>query len=269
MPIRAISFDLDDTLLRTDRTVMRADIDAIVEARARGIEIIPASGRRFNSMEPTLRAIGHEGVAVTLNGARVSRYPGDEPIYERYVDSAICIEIARLAKEHGVYVQYYVDDNFEYERECEESRLYARLSGAGGVEVGDLTSFMRKENRPSKKLLFIATDEARILEIQRVMQQHFGDALSIFRSKPIYLEVTHPEATKGAALAWYCASRGIERRDVLALGDGENDLSMLQWAGVGVAIGNAEAAIKRRVPYVTSSHMECGVGRAIREYALS
>jgi len=268
MSIRAIAFDLDDTLLRTDRTVMRADLDAIRAARKRGIEILPASGRRFNSMEQTLRAMEHEGVVVTLNGARIARCPGDTPVYERYVDPALCVEIAELAKEQGVYVQYYMGENFEYEADCEESRLYSRLSGGGGVQVGDLGAYMRVENRPSKKLLFISLDEKKIRKMQDAMIERFGSSLSIFRSKPIYLEVTHPEATKGGALAWYCASRGIASEEVLALGDGENDLSMLEWAGYGVAVGNAEEAIKARVPYVTSSHMECGVARAIWEYAL-
>lgn len=268
MPIRAISFDLDDTLLRSDRTVMRADIDAIAEARQKGIEIFPASGRRFNSMEPALRAIGHAGLAITLNGARVSRYPGDTPVYERYVAPGLCAEIAQLAKEQGLYVQTYVGDDFEYEADCEQSRLYARLSGGGGVAVGDLAGYMDSVGRPSKKMLFIDMDEEKILRMQDIMVERYGESLSIFRSKPIYLEVTHPEATKGRALAALCAERGIGPGEVLALGDGENDLSMLTWARYGVAIGNAERAIRERTGYVTSSNMECGVARAIREFAL-
>lgn len=269
MSIRVIAFDLDDTLLRSDRRVMRADIDAIAEARDRGIEIMPASGRRYNSMEPTLAAIGHEGIAITLNGARVARCPGDTPVYERYVDPETCAEIADLARELGVYVQYYVGEDFEYERDCDESRLYARLSGGGGEAVGDLAQYITRIGRPSKKLLFISPDELQIRRAQDAMVDRFGGALSIFRSKPIYLEVTHPEATKGRALAAMCAERGVAPAEVLAIGDGENDLSMLDWAGVGVAVGSAEAAIRHRARYVTSSNMECGVARAIREFALT
>ncbi len=268
MPIRLIAFDLDDTLLRDDRTVAQSDLEAIREARERGIVIAPASGRRYNSMFIALEPMRHEGPAITLNGAKVLRYPAGESVYERFVEPSVCIQVAELAREMDAYLQFYMDEDFEFEKDCAESELYSELSGGGGAAVGDLADYMRAENRPSQKLLFIIKDQQKMAKVQQAMEARFGGRLSIFRSKSFYLELTHPEATKGAALRFLCGREGILPQQVMAIGDGENDLTMIEWAGVGVAVDNASDAVKARADCVTKSNMHGGVGEAIRRYAL-
>lgn len=268
MSIKLLSFDLDDTLLRDDLTIAPSDLAAIAQAVQRGITVVPASGRRIEAMEPTLRALGHRGPVISLNGALLSDYPARTPLYERFVPLDIALEAAQAAQKLGAYLQTYVGDDYQFESECDLSALYRGFSGKGGTAVGDLPAFLRKAAQPSQKLLFVETDPEKMAALRREMDARFSDRLLVFSSKAMYLEMTHPEASKGAALRHLAGEMGLSSQEVMAIGDGENDLSMLCYAGVGVAMGNAAPHVQRTVKYVTGSNMQGGVGAAIRRYAL-
>lgn len=273
MPIKLLSFDLDDTLLRDDLTIAPSDLAAIAQAAQRGITIVPASGRRIEAMEPTLHALGHRGPVISLNGALLSEYPAQTPLYERFVPLEIALEVAQAAQELGAYLQTYVENDYQFESECEFSALYRGISGKGasgkgGSAVGNLAAFLRKTGQPSQKLLFVETDPDKMAALRREMDARFSDRLLVFYSKAIYLELTHPEASKGAALRHLAREMGLAPQEVMAIGDGENDLSMLRYAGVGVAMGNAPAHVQKAVGRVTDTNMQGGVGAAIRRYAL-
>jgi Cof subfamily protein (haloacid dehalogenase superfamily) len=267
MDYRMVAFDLDDTLLDDHQKVSAIDAEAVKRAREAGLIIVPASGRRYNSMFDALEAIDHTGPVITLNGGQVVDYPSGRVLHSHSVDLESSVEIVRLAKEYGAYVQCYVGDDFEFEKDCKESRLYARLSGAGGGAVGDLEAYLRRVGLPSKKLLFIVLDdEERMQRLESAVHARFDGRMSVFRSKSFYLEVTNISATKGAALRNICEDVGIAPEAVIALGDGENDVSMLQYAGVGIAVDNAKQSVKDQVRYTTLSNVDNGVSHAIRKW---
>ncbi len=268
MPIKLIAFDLDDTLMRDDLTVSEADRLAIAQARARGIIIAPASGRMLKAMRSTLDTINQQGPVLTLNGGRTVDYPSLKPLYERFIPLPICIEVARLARELGAYLQTYTGEDFEFDSPCEYSALYGRLAGSPGAAVGDLEKFLLAQGIPSQKLLFIETDKQRMAALRARVVERVGDSLSVFHSKPTYLELTHSEASKGLALAALAERYGIRREEIMAIGDGENDIPMLTYAGIGVAVANAGEKVKASADYVTLSNMESGVGAAIHKFVL-
>lgn len=269
MAIRLIAFDLDDTLLRDDLTVSGEDIAAIRLAAERGIHILPASGRRLSAMGPALQAIGHQGPVISFNGAYASMYPSGEALYQRFLPPEACLTAVQTAKQLGAYIQLYDQEDFLFETHCGESRLYAEVSGGGGTAVGDLSAFIHNHNQPSQKMLVIENDPGKIERVRIALKDALGEGISIFYSKPHYLELTHPEASKGHAIAAIAQRYGIAPKDVLAIGDGENDLPMLTFAGIGVAMGNASEAVRQKADAVTATNMQGGVGLAIRKYVLS
>lgn len=263
MPIRAIAFDLDDTLLRPDGTVSAYTTEVLRRASQRGIRILPASGRTRDSMWPTVQRIGCASAFVSCNGAEIWS-PERTLMMQELLPVPLAHEVAQFAADRGVYCQTYAVDRFYYTEENEWAASYARLSSLKGEYVGDLTAFI---TRPVTKLLMM-DEPARVAELLKKARSLFGERASLTCSKPYFLECNPPKATKGNALRWCAAHFGFGMNELLAFGDSLNDVSMLEAAGCGIAMGNAREDVKALGFPVCASNEEDGVARYIEEQIL-
>lgn len=276
MPIRAIAFDLDDTLLRSDLTVSEYTADVLRRAKDQGMIILPASGRTRDSMFPTVQRIGCADAFISCNGADVwGLHPGpastsplcgeDCPLLmQELLPVELAHEVARFASDRGVYCQTYSPSRFYFSIDNEYAVSYAHSSSLEGEFVGDLTAFIQK---PVTKLLMMDTPE-RIAALYEEARALFAGRASLTCSKPYFLECNPLRATKGNALRWCAAHFGFSMDQLLAFGDSLNDVSMLEAAGTGVAMGNAREDVKALGFPVCLSNDEDGVARYIDENIL-
>ncbi len=264
MPIRAIAFDLDDTLLRPDGSVSAYTAAVLQRAAQRGITILPASGRNRDSMFPTVQTIGCAAAFLSCNGSEVWS-PERELLMQELLPVDLAHEVARFAADRGVYCQTYSPDHFFYTVENEWAASYAKLSSLKGECVGDLTTFIR---RPVTKLLMM-DEPSRVAELLEEARSIFAGRATFTCSKPYFLECNPLYATKGNALRWCGAHFAFAMEELLAFGDSLNDLSMLEAAGTGVAMANAREDVKARGFAVCRSNGEDGVARYIEEHILN
>ncbi len=263
MPIRAIAFDLDDTLLRSDLTVSDYTVDVLHRAADRGIIILPASGRTRDSMFPTVERIACASAFISCNGADV--WTTDRKLLmQELLPVDLAHEVARFAAERGVYCQTYSPSRFYFSIDNEYAVSYAKSSSLEGEYVGDLTAFIQ---RPVTKLLMMDTPE-RIAALYEEAKAIFSGRASMTCSKPYFLECNPLRATKGNALRWCAEHFGFRMEDLLTFGDSLNDVSMLEAAGTGVAMGNAREDVKVMGFPVCLTNDEDGVARYIDEYIL-
>ena len=263
MPIRAIAFDLDDTLLRSDLTVSDYTVDVLHRAKERGIVILPASGRTRDSMFPTVQRIGCADAFISCNGADV--WTTDrELLMQELLPVELAHEVAHFASERGVYCQTYSPSRFYFSIDNEYAVSYANSSSLEGEYVGDLTDFIRK---PVTKLLMMDTPE-RIATLYEEAKALFAGRASLTCSKPYFLECNPLRATKGNALRWCGEHFGFTMDELLTFGDSLNDLSMLEAAGTGVAMGNAREDVRALGFPVCLTNDEDGVARYIDENIL-
>ena len=260
---RAVAFDLDDTLLRDDRTVSPYTVNVLRRAAAQGVRIIPASGRARESMRPYVEQIGCAAAYIACNGAEVYT-PEHQPLYALQLSPEEARTAARFAAEHGCYAQVYEGDSFFYSMEGAYAEAYAQSSRLRGVYAGDLVRFI---TRPTPKVLMM-DEPARIARLLEEGRQLFGDALSLTCSKPHFLEVNPAKASKGNALRWLGEHLGFSMENVTAFGDSLNDLSMLTAAGCGVAMANAREDVRALIPVTCPSNQEDGVARYIEQHIL-
>ena len=263
MPIRAIAFDLDDTLLRSDLTVSDYTVDVLHRAAERGIIILPASGRTRDSMFPTVQRIGCASAFISCNGADV--WTTDrELLMQELLPVELAHEVARFAAERGVYCQTYSPSRFYFSIDNEYAVSYAKSSSLEGEYVGDLTAFIQ---RPVTKLLMMDTPE-RIAALYAESKAIFSGRASMTCSKPYFLECNPLRATKGNALRWCGQHFGFTMDELLTFGDSLNDVSMLEAAGTGVAMGNAREDVKAMGFPICLSNDDDGVARYIDEHIL-
>ncbi|HKM17046.1 MAG: HAD family phosphatase [Firmicutes bacterium] len=264
--IRLVAVDIDDTLMDSRRSIPQANLDAIGRIRRLGVEVVLVTGRMYCRALPYARMLelAPEQIMISYNGALLKRINGEE-ISHTPLEPGIALELVRYLQTRGLTIQAYHDDQLFVEKIDANVEYYMRMSGAEAHPVGDLYRFVADSNRAWTKMLAVGAEDQVAVEIG-LAQNRFGAAAQITQSKKRYIEITHPDATKGKALAYLAARLGYSRDEVLAIGDGGNDLEMIQWAGIGVAMGNASAAVQAVADFVTKTHDQAGVAYVLDRF---
>ncbi len=267
MGIKLIAIDLDDTLLDSGLRVSDNCVAAIQEARRRGIRITLSTGRMYQSALPYARQLEIDVPLITYQGAWVKNSLTEEVLYYKPVPVDLARQTMAYFQAAGVHYHSYYNDQLFMETLSEEGKYYSRLAGVEPLLVNDLMAAL--DNNDAMKIMAITDNERMLLDMQRELRERYGESLYITRSKPCFLEVMNREASKANALQVIASHYGIERKEVMALGDSYNDIDMLEWAGLGVAMANAFDPVKEAADFVTTSNEEEGVAEAIRRFVLN
>lgn len=269
MAYRLLALDLDGTLMGPDLVISDDVKRAIARAKAEGIVVTVATGRVFNATLPFTEDLGIDDPIICYQGALV-RHPVSQEIYgHTSVPGALAVEVIERLQNSGIFVIAFIDEKTCVAERRPELDFYLSFHPGGEADViiePDLIE--RVTHTPPTKLLFVA-DPLVVEQELTALSAHFTDTLSIVRSHDHFGEVTAPGITKGPALAALAVRLGIAREDVIAIGDQENDVSMLVWAGLGLAMGNAPAEVRALADAVIPPVTESGVAWAIENYLLN
>lgn len=266
MAIKLVAIDLDDTLLDSGLQIAPSCLEAIRQVQERGIKVTLATGRMYCSALPYARQIKADLPLITYQGALVKNSMSGEVLYHRPVSPDLALEVMEYFRQAQVHFHTYLNDELYLESLTEEGIAYANMAGVEPRLVPDLMEAVR--HAPPLKIMAITDNEKALLDMEVELKTRFSKLLNITRSKPYFLEVMDHSANKGNALQVVAEHFGIERKEVLAVGDSYNDLAMIEWAGIGVAMGNARDVVKDAADYVTSSNEEAGVAEALQRFIL-
>ena len=266
MSVKLVAIDLDDTLLDSGLKISPACVAAIEAVREKGVLVTLATGRMFQSALRYARQLEMDIPLITYQGALVKNSRSDEVLYYKPVPADMTIEVMDYFKREGVHYQAYFNDQLYMESHTEEGKYYCNLAGVEAVMVKDLIETSRENE--TMKVLAITENESLLLEMEIELRNMFGKKLNVTRSKPFFLEVMDHLANKADALQVVAQHYNIDRKEVMAVGDSYNDLAMIEWAGIGVAMGNARDAVKEAAEFITASNDEEGVAEALKRFVL-
>jgi len=266
LTIRLVAMDLDDTLLRDDWTISPRVVKAIQKAQAQGVKMTIATGRMSISARPYAEQLGLDIPVITYHGAMIQQVLSGDILFRRVIPSALATQIVRDVEGRGVYAQVYLKDRVIASQRNDWSQEYERIASVR-IEEADLSTLLSQEPEGVEKILLMG-DESDLDQLAPLLGQSYGEKVHITKSKPCFLEMTDGSVNKGVALAALAERFGIDRSEVMAIGDSFNDLEMIQYAGIGVAMGNARAEIQEQADIITASNEEDGVAEAIERYVL-
>jgi len=230
--VQAFACDFDGTLIGRDATLRPRTRAAIKRSQAAGIPVLVATGRMFRSIEPFLAEVEIREPVVCYQGGAVV----DPTTREFLLHEPIALDVAREAiaalAERGFSPNVYVDDQLFVAHETDYSRAYSRFQHLPVTEVGDLLGWL---DRPPTKLVQVA-DPPVLAELRPVIEQRFDGRMFVTTSLPYMLELGNPAVTKGSGIAFVAKLLGLDLGHVVAFGDGENDVELLDEAGFGVAV---------------------------------
>jgi Cof subfamily protein (haloacid dehalogenase superfamily) len=265
MAIKLLAVDLDDTLLDKSSQVSPRCREAIKKAVEKGVTVTVATGRMYAAALPFARQLELDVPIITYNGALIKSSLSGEVLFEQTLDQAVAADVLTLFRERGWYIQVYVGDQLYIAEPNERARIYENLTKVKAIPVGEKLYSMSEH---VLKMLSLA-NENEIQEISRIIQDKFKGKVFAPISRPTYLEIVHPSINKGRSLDFLAKQLGITRDEVMAIGDSNNDLDMIEYAGLGVAMGNALPNVKAAANAVTLANDEDGVADAIYKYILA
>ncbi|WP_027414698.1 Cof-type HAD-IIB family hydrolase [Aneurinibacillus terranovensis] len=261
---KMIAIDLDDTLLTDDLTVTPGTVEAIRKAVTQGVVVTIATGRMFPAAKPLAEQLGLNVPLITYQGALIKDIAEKEVIYERLVPPDIAHRLVEIAQEKNLHLQVYQNDILYTASDNDRIREYVNISKVPYTVKPDLAELA--DNGFTKALFF--DDPEYLDDLQEELKPAFGQRAHVTKSKNYFLEILHPEATKGAALLYLANRLGIDRSEIIGIGDSYNDLELVTSAGFGVAMGNAVDELKEIAAYVSLSNNEEGVRHVIEKFIL-
>jgi Cof subfamily protein (haloacid dehalogenase superfamily) len=237
-----VACDLDGTLLSPGLEFppgLRESLDGLRES---GTPVVVCTGRMFVSARRIAARLGlHEGPIVCYQGGMVADLATGEVLYHRRIEPETAAEVVGELRRLGRHLNAYVDDGLYVEVMDDWARGYAERAEVGIDGVLDLAGLVRE--RPPTKFVVLSEPED-VDELLPRLQDLWRGRLYVVRSQASYIEITDPSVSKSGALAWLCERLGVPRASTVACGDGHNDMDMLRWAALGVAVAEASADVK-------------------------
>ncbi len=267
MNYKLLALDLDETLLNENYRVSQRNREAVQKAVQKGIMVTIATGRIFRSALPYARELQVDLPLVTYHGALIKKVSG-EVLMHRSIPGELTLDILNMAEEEGFYINLFLDDRLYIKEENESARYYKSIASIPAEVVGSLPSFFLREKKEPTKMSIISKDEDYLDELRNLLLHSYAPELSVMQSRPFFLEIIHSGASKGQALSYLAQMDNIRPEEIVAIGDSYNDIDMLQFAGLGVAMANAPEEVKRSADVIAGTNTEDGVALFMEEYLL-
>ncbi len=260
-----IALDLDGTLMGGERIISRRVRHAVKQAIDQGHLVTIATGRGYAPTARFAQDLGVNAPIICYQGALIRDYQDGKTVHSATIPLPVARALIAFSQARELNFQVYMQDDQAYVSRMDPiAEGIAELSGIPVTAVKDLAGWL---NRPPIKFMFFEREEA-VPELVRDMQAQFNGHLQVVRSWDRLIEATGPSISKGEALARLAAHVGVARSETVAVGDQDNDVSMIAWAGLGVAMGNASPAAKAAADVIAPALEADGAAWAIERYVL-
>jgi Cof subfamily protein (haloacid dehalogenase superfamily) len=264
MDIKLIISDLDGTLVGHDLVLSPRVRQAVRRAQERGILVTVATGRGYPSAVGFCRQLGIAIPLICYQGAQIRAVDG-RLCHQATLPRHFLPEVIAFCQDRGCELAVYARDEVYQSTQMYEASFYDRWFSLPHHLVDDLCAELPAD---PVKFIAISPDRARADCIQREMRHLAADRFQVMRSHALFVEGLRAGVSKGDAAARFVAQLGISRENVMAIGDSGNDAALVEWAGLGVAMGNATPDVKAVAQVVAPCQAEDGAAWAIERLAL-
>jgi len=262
---RLIALDLDGTVMGRERIISQRVRHAVKQAIDQGHLVTIATGRGFAPTAHFAQDLGVNAPIICYQGALVRDYRDGRTVHSATIPLPVARDLIDFSETRKLNFQVYTQDDRAYVSQLNSvAEGIAELSGIPVTAVKDLAGWL---SHPPIKFIFFEQEES-VPELVRNMQAQFDGHLQVVRSWDQLIEATGPSISKGEALARLAVYMGVAQAETIAVGDQDNDVSMIAWAGLGVAMGNASPAAKAAADVVAPALEADGAAWAIEQYVL-
>ena len=268
MDIKLLAVDIDETSVNSRHRMTNRTQNALKMAIQQGVVVVPVTGRCVEGFPAKLREMDIS-YFITSNGAKVYDWGNQKVLYRRLIPNQIACEVLNICQETKMGIA--IHSNGKCYDDSSVQAVYRKLAYHGDFKshkkVADLQAWVKESKKPLEKIQVFSFQQEKLEALKDRLTQFSMLELAVSTSG--YMEITHHEAKKGLALQTLCTHLNIPLEQVMAIGDNENDQSMLSKVGFPVAMGNAKEEIQRIAKYVTGTNDEDGVAQAVEKWVLN
>lgn len=272
MKYRLVALDLDGTLLNSRMQIQRETVEALKRVREKGVQVMVVTGRHHVAAYPYWDQLGLELPAVCCNGTYVYDYRAGQALANNPLRRTQAHQLLGIARRHGIHCMVYVDDAMAYE--SVDAHMHKLMNWAASLpervrpELRQVERFADLIDEVDTVWKFATASDD--LPALRAFEEEVTSSmrLSCEWSANNRVDVAQTGNSKGGRLAEWIASNGIDPSEVIAFGDHRNDIGMLEIAGMGVAMGNADAVVQSSANWVTGSNDGTGIADALQRFVL-
>ena len=270
MKYKLLVLDVDGTLLNDEREISKRTLAALLKVQQMGVRIVLASGRPTYGLMPlakTLELGNYGGVVLSYNGCQIIKAQNGEILFERRINPEMLPYLEKKARKNGFAIFTYHDDTLITDSpDNEYIKNEALLNNLKIIREDEFSTAI--DFAPCKCML-VSDKEKALIGLEQHWEKRLAGTLDAFRSEPYFLEVVPCGVNKANTLGALLEHLGVTREEVIAVGDGVCDVTMLQLASMGVAMGHSQDSVKVCADYVTASNEEDGVALAVEKLILA
>ena len=268
LPYSIIALDLDGTLTNSEKIITLRTFDALMKAQREGVRLVLASGRPtfgIAALANQLQLADYGGYVLSYNGGRIIDWCEKTVIFSQVVDQKLVPILYDFAEKAQLPIVTYLPEAIlASKNEGEYLAEEARINGMPVVVAQNFVEEAMQIAGGSTKFLIPGEPEL-LIQLESEMKATLSEQMEVFRSAPFFLELPPKGIDKAQSLQRLLTHLGLERDSLMAFGDGFNDLSMIQFAGQGVAMANAVEEVKSIADFVTTSNEEDGIAHALEQ----
>lgn len=269
MNYRLLVLDLDGTLTNSRKEITERNREALLRAQEAGVKVVLASGRPTYGIAPLADALQLDhfgGFVLAYNGGEIIDWKTKELLYANVLPEEVLPVLYRKASAHGLPILSYDGENILTEHP--DDVYVGKEAFLNKMPVKTAVDFLSELPRPVPKCLIVG-DPDRLIPVESELSLELQQKISVYRSEPYFLELVPLGIDKARSLAVLLEKLGMTREEMVAVGDGYNDLSMIQYAGMGVAMANAQEPVRKAADFVTLSNDEDGVAAVVEKFFLT
>lgn len=270
MEYKLLILDIDGTLLNEEKKVTAYTKAILVKMQQLGVKIVLASGRPTHGVLPIAQELELDkngGYILSYNGAQITDLSTHELLFDRRIDPSMLPYLERKAKKNNFPIFTYYEDTI-LTNDANNKWIHQEAS-LNGMQIKEVSDFAGSIHFSPYKCMLVSDDEEALLKLENHWKKRLAGSLDVFRSEPYFLEIVPEQIDKANTLSILLERLRIKPENIIAIGDGVCDVTMIQLAGLGVAMGNAQESVKSCADYITRTNEEDGVAHVVEKYILS
>ena len=262
---KMLCLDIDGTLLNSEHQITEETKEAIRKVVCeKNVQVVLVSARMPKGITFLQKKLGINGYIICYSGSLILDINGNI-IYNKPIDSKITNDILKSVNGYDVSINLYKDDRWIIEKNDDWSDIESKIVRFD-PEINKFSDVISVNDNIGPNKILILGDSKSNVKVSETLEERFKDHINIYPSKPTYLEIMDKEVCKTEAIIQLLKLLDIKREEVIAIGDNYNDIDMIKFAAVGIAMGNAPEGVKKISDYVTATNDEDGVAKAIYKY---
>ena len=266
MNYKLIVLDLDGTLTNNKKEITPHTLETLIKAQKMGVKVVLASGRPTYGIAPLAKKLKldqYEGYILSYNGGEIIDWKTGELMYKNLLDHDVLPYLYKCAKDNNFAIVTYDGENVLTESPDD---IYVQKEAKLNVmNIKKVDNFLEAITHPIAKCLIVG-DAERLAVLEKEMHEALKDRMGVFRSEPYFLELVPKGIDKARSLAVLLEELGMRQEEMIAIGDGFNDLSMIKFAGLGVAMANAQEIVRKNANNITLSNQEDGEAHVVSKF---